>query len=95
MTPEEQKLHQESDRGARAAALLSDPLFQEAFSTVERVLIDKWLQAPVRDTEGHHELLLMAKAVRAVHKHIVTVATTGRMASMQIRKARERRGQQR
>jgi hypothetical protein len=83
-----EKLHDESNRGARAAALLAEPMFQEAFSTTERALIDKWINAPIRDREGHHELLLMVKALRMTHKHVVTVATTGRLANLQLEQRR-------
>jgi hypothetical protein len=89
MTPDERKLRQESDRGAQAEALLSNPLFQEAFRECERVYLDKWINAPVRDTQGHHELLLLVKNLRAVHQHIVRVATTGKMATIQIQRGKK------
>jgi hypothetical protein len=87
---DEGKLHDESNRGARAAALLSDPMFQEAFSVSERRLIDKWIAAPVRDRDGHHELLLMVKALRMAHQHVATVATTGRLANLELEQRRKR-----
>jgi hypothetical protein len=83
------KLHDESNRGARASALLGDAMFQEAFATTERALIDKWINAPIRDRDGHHELLLMVKALRMTHKHVVNVATTGRLANLQLEQRRK------
>jgi hypothetical protein len=78
---EARKLKSEVSDGINAARLLDDPTFKAAFEHIESTLINKWRNAPIRDVEGHHELLLLIKATTALRKHLESVVLTGRMAS--------------
>ncbi len=72
MTPDE-----ELARGARAARLLSDPIFDDAFKVVEQAIMDLWAQSPIRDLEGQQLLRLELKLlgdVRAVLESAVADA---------------------
>lgn len=81
---EELKLRQQADRGARAQRLLEDPIFKESFGEVERVMLEGLINAPIRDTEGVHELKLMIQCLRKVQLHITKMAQTGRMADADL-----------
>lgn len=62
----------------KAKALLSDPLFVEAFDTVEKAIHDKWAATPLRDKEGAHELKLMLKLLKDVRRNVEKVASEGK-----------------
>lgn len=66
------------DRPGRANVLLHDPLFVEAFETVEKAIHDKWAATPIRDTDGAHELKLMLKLLKDVKLSIEKVALEGK-----------------
>lgn len=81
---QESHLRKELDRGTRAARLLQDPVFTEAFAEVEAKMLESLINAPVRDTQGVHELKLMIQCLRKVRGHIERWAATGRMASKEL-----------
>ena len=66
------------DRPGRARALLNDPLFQEAFATVEKSIHDAWAQTATYKKEQLHELKLMLSVVKNVRKSIEAIAREGK-----------------
>lgn len=66
------------DRAGRARALLNDPLFQEAFETVEQSIHKTWAETPTYKKDQLHELKLMLSVVKNVRKSIEAVALEGK-----------------
>jgi hypothetical protein len=77
---QEQRLLNESGRGARARRLLEDDLLKEAIATVEADILEKWKSSPVRDQEGQLALRLKWQCLHEIRTCIADVAVTGKMA---------------
>ena len=73
-------LTQDIDRGQKAARLLADAVFIEAFDAVKAAIHQKWEESPIRDTEGQHELRLMLKLLGDVRAYLETAVTDGKIA---------------
>lgn len=80
----------ESERGAQAERLLSDPLYVEAVTIVRQAIIERWSASPIADLTGQHELRLMLKALDDVEGNIKRVVVTGKMANQQIAEEQEK-----
>lgn len=77
-------------RGKRAEALLTDPLINEAFQTLERAYIAAWL-ATRSDDEAARERLWAAMAVlRTVRDHLRAVASGGALLQGEVRALQRR-----
>ena len=70
--------------------LLESPIYKDSLSAVRSAIIETWEKCPVRDTEAQHELKLMLKLLKDLEANINQVATTGKLAKLQIEQ--ERRG---
>lgn len=68
----------EFDRAGKARALLNDPIFQEAFSTVEQSIHKAWAETATYKKDQLHELKLMLSVVKNVRKSIEAVAREGK-----------------
>lgn len=84
MSPDEQRLLKQVDRGGKANALLNSEIYREAFRKVEEGIIEKWKDAPVRDLEGQQSLKLMHKLLSDVKAYIEGVAEDGKMAAITL-----------
>jgi hypothetical protein len=82
-------LQTELRRGEQARQLQQNELYNEAFDTVRQAIIDKWIQCPVRDREGQHELKLMLKLLGEVTGFVDQVLQTGKMAEIQLQNERQ------
>jgi|TARA_Y100001938_G_C7980242_1_gene374008 hypothetical protein len=80
----EDKLRGEMDRGAKAKALLNNPMLKEAFEQLEKQYIEAWKISPNRDSEGRERIYLLMKSLDAVHAHLVSVLETGKLAEKQL-----------
>jgi hypothetical protein len=67
-------------RGERAQQVLREPLLQEAFTEIERELIEQWQNSPVRDVEGREKLYLTLRCLQKLQGHLVSVVETGKVA---------------
>lgn len=81
---DEIKLIGEIDRGMRAKALMESPAFVEAFVEVRKGIHEQWAKSPIRDIEGQTNLRLMVKLLDELEGQIRSVATTGKLASVQL-----------
>lgn len=79
---------EELRRGEQARQLLQNELYQDAVTQVRQAIIDKWMQAPLRDREGHHELKIMLKLLGDLTGYIQTTMETGKMAQIQVESER-------
>lgn len=81
---EEGKRREERDRGARAQAILRDPLVVEALETLEKQYISAWKESPNRDEEGRERIYLLMKSLEVFKAHLVSVVETGKLADKQL-----------
>ncbi len=82
---DELKRRAEVERGARARQILENPLFREAWTEVERSLLEKIVAVPVPDKGGQeHELKLMVLVLRMVRTRIEKWAQTGSLAEREL-----------
>ena len=85
MTDEqERKLIQESERGAKARAILEDRMVQEALASIEAGILDAWKKSPVRDSEGQAQLRLLYKCLSEFRAYFADALTSGKMANVQL-----------
>lgn len=77
-------LDTESNRGEHAARLLSDPLLNEAFDTLQERFSDAWINSPSRDVEGREVLWLSQKLLTQIKSHLFSIVETGQMADIDL-----------
>ena len=79
MTPIE-----EQTRGHRAAEILENELFKDAFEAIERELFDAWVNAPARDDVGKAELWRLVKTARKFRGIFEGYVATGKLATERL-----------
>lgn len=84
-------LIEETQRGARAARLIADEAFRDAFDAVRNGIIERWEACPVRDKEGAHELKLMLKLLGDVKSVLEATIEDGKIASQKLDELNGRR----
>ena len=67
-------------REARAKALLSDELFNEAFDTLTKDITDAWNHTGIHDTEARESLWLSLRLLERIRLHLTSIVETGEMA---------------
>jgi hypothetical protein len=78
------ELDQEISRGQRAAEVLDNDLYREAFDTLKARLMQQWAESPARDKEGRESLWLMTRLLENVESHLSEIMQTGKMARVQL-----------
>jgi hypothetical protein len=73
------------DRPGKAAALLRDPIFIEAFELEERAIVEAWRSCPLRDKEGAHELRVMLQLLGKVRSNVEHAAREGKAAQHRLK----------
>lgn len=81
---DEGKRRSEQDRGAKAEALLRNPMLQEAFDILEQKYIDAWRNSPVTAESDREKLFQMYQNLIAVRGHLQEVVNTGNLAKTEI-----------
>lgn len=71
--------------GTRAQHLLDDPILTKAFGDVRAAILERWEAAPIRDTEGAHELKLMLRILTDVRGNLELAVQNGKLASAELR----------
>lgn len=71
--------------GTRAQHLLDDPVLKQAFDDVRAAIIERWEAAPIRDTEGAHELKLMLRILSDVRGNLELAVQNGKLAAEELR----------
>jgi hypothetical protein len=77
-------------RGAKAQALLQNPLFAEGFESVEKAIHEQWSACPIRDRDGAHELRLMLKLLHDVRSVFELAVQDGKLAADELRRLNEK-----
>lgn len=78
------ELDHEISRGQRAAEILDNDLYIEAFDTLKTRLMNQWADSPARDKEGRESLWLMTKLLESVQAHLNEIMQTGKIARVQL-----------
>jgi hypothetical protein len=71
----------DTERGAKARAVLESELVKEAFQKIEEGILSKWKEAPVRDVEGQTTLKLLHKVFSDFKGYFEEAVTTGQFAA--------------
>ncbi len=74
------KIDEESQRGAKAEAVLRNDIFIETFEVLEQAYIDAWKNTDQDQTEERERIFRLQHTLNEVKSHIENVALTGRMA---------------
>ena len=74
------KKSEEVRRADSARQLLDNPLFQEAFATIRKELIEHLLNTRVAEEVERDRLYITIKALDLVEQHIKSVLETGTLA---------------
>lgn len=85
---EEMQLIKETERAAKARAVLDAELFKEAVALIEQDTLEKWKTCPVRDVEGQTALRLKWQIIQEVKRHLADVMMTGKMAAIALAEKR-------
>ena len=67
-------------RESRARSLLSDELFNEAFTMLEQDIKDTWYRTSLGDTEARESLWLSLRLLERIRLHLTSIIETGEMA---------------
>ena len=67
-------------REARAKSLLSDELFNEAFTTLETDIKDTWYRTSLNDTEAREQAWLSLRLLERIRLHLTSIVESGDMA---------------
>ena len=67
-------------REEQAKRLLNDELFKEAFSTLEKNLLDSWNSSGVSEVEAREQIWLSLRLLERIRLHITSIVETGDMA---------------
>ena len=61
---------------------------EEIFDTLEKELIQSWLEAPARDADGREGIWLMVKSLHKLQNVLETKIDTGKLAKQQLEQER-------
>ena len=67
-------------REAKAKNLLSDELFNEAFTTLETDIKDTWYRTSLNDTEAREQAWLSLRLLERIRLHLTSIIESGDMA---------------
>jgi|TARA_E500000331_G_C17127826_1_gene656821 hypothetical protein len=67
-------------REEHARRLLSDKLFNEAFSMLEKNLLDSWSSSGVGEVEAREQIWLSLRLLERIRLHLTSIVETGDMA---------------
>ena len=67
-------------REAKAKNLLSDELFNEAFTTLETDIRDTWYRTSLNDTEAREQAWLSLRLLERKRLHLTSIIDTGELA---------------
>lgn len=67
-------------REEHARRLLNDKLFNEAFETLEKNLLDSWKSSGVSELEAREQIWLSLRLLERIRLHLTSIVETGDMA---------------
>lgn len=69
-------------REEHAQRLLNDELFDEAFETLKKDLMDRWHNSGSNESETRESIWLAIRLLEKVRGHIESIVETGRMSEI-------------
>ena len=78
------KLREEQARGAKAEALLRNPILQETFEGLSERYLDAWKSTSIEQEAQREKIFQMYKALEAVRKHLEDMVSTGELAKLEL-----------
>jgi phosphate uptake regulator len=72
----------DDEREQRAKRLLDDPLFVEAFDTLEKELLLNWSRTSSSDVSQRESCWLATRLLERIKAHITSIVETGHMAKV-------------
>ena len=69
-------------REEHAQRLLNDKLFDEAFETLKKDLMDRWNNSGSNESETRDSIWLEIRLLEKVRGHIESIVETGRMSEI-------------
>lgn len=72
------------NRAQRAAAILNDPIWVEAYERLRQEIFSAWETSPARDVEGREVLALSVKLLAQLRAHMESLMDSGEMASVEL-----------
>ena len=67
-------------REEHAKRLLTDKLFNEAFETLEKNLLNSWHSSGVSELEAREQIWLSLRLLERIRLHLTSIVETGDMA---------------
>lgn len=80
----------EIDRARRAAEIVDDPLYREAFEAVRAELMREWAATAAHETERRERVWQASDLLGRVQSHLAEIMTTGRLAKLQLEREESR-----
>ena len=77
---------EEMERGEAARRVLDDPLFTEAFETIERECFEAWKGSGWKDADKREALYRQLKALGEVRTRLIAVMEGGKVARSLVEK---------
>jgi predicted metal-dependent hydrolase len=87
----EEQLAADLSRSARAQALLSNELLQEAFVRLEERYLEEWRVTQFRDTDARERLWQAINILRKVKDHLANIVAHGSLAQREIDQLAQKR----
>jgi len=81
----------EVERANEAQTVISCPLWDEAWNTLETKLTEAWKASPQGQSERRELIYMQLRAAAEVRGHIEEVLVTGRLASEQLERSNDER----
>ncbi len=81
---DEGRLRDEMNRGSKAAEVLRNPVFDEAFSILQKRYIQAWVDTPADQVEERERLYQSVHVLQDIYNQLEAVMTTGAMASVEL-----------
>ena len=81
---DEGRLRDEMNRGSKAAEVLRNPVFDEAFSILQKRYIQAWVDTPADQVEERERLYQSVHVLQDIYYQLEAVMTTGAMASEEL-----------
>ena len=78
------RVETELERGNKAAELLRNPIFSEAFEFLKEHYQETWQQTNPDDVESRERIYVAINVLGDIRHHIESVMTTGKMAGEEI-----------
>jgi hypothetical protein len=87
----EEQLAADLSRSARAQALLSNDLLQDAFVRLEERYLEEWRVTQFRDTDARERLWQAINILRKVKDHLANIVAHGNLAQREIDQLAQKR----